>query len=560
MVVGLLSAADGEGKSTWVQHLGRAALDRGLKVLAVTHGVGTGPPGSSVPMATSLADPERILSHLRSARPAALEINAGETWEWTAASRHQWRTALSLWSEEPGLVVLVELPPAAELDSLLLAETLPGVLWLGESGRHRREQVIGIMDTIRQSGVAIIGSLLNRIPPIFQKLPDLGKFGLCLALSAGFAPSARSQDIEPDPPRPAAHGDLPPVVPTPPEPPQETPPDPLMPSEPTAEPPLADPAPPQPPIPQPKPPVALAPWQERLTLGPGDLVNLQIFGRKEYTRTEVPINPDGTISYLQVHGYQAAGQTIDELREGLTKEVRAYINNAQLIVTPSAFRSKKYFLLGTIMDRGVYTLDRPMSLLEAAVRARGIATGLMNQNTVEIADMRRAFLIRDGKKVNVDFTKLFYEGDLSQNIQLQPGDYIYFPSNVVNEVYILGAVAGPGHTGITENLTVMGAIGVRGGFTPAAWRKKVLIIRGTLDPANRKVIEVNAGDILAGKAKDVLLEPRDLVYVSEKPWQRANEIADVAVKAFIQTGIATWTGENMGPFIDQPILPRIKSE
>jgi protein involved in polysaccharide export with SLBB domain len=201
-----------------------------------------------------------------------------------------------------------------------------------------------------------------------------------------------------------------------------------------------------------------------------------------------------------------------------------------------------------------------MSLLEAAVRARGIATGLMNQNTVEIADMRRAFLIRDGKKVNVDFTKLFYEGDLSQNIQLQPGDYIYFPSNVVNEVYILGAVAGPGHTGITENLTVMGAIGVRGGFTPAAWRKKVLIIRGTLDPANRKVIEVNAGDILAGKAKDVLLEPRDLVYVSEKPWQRANEVADLAVKAFIQTGIATWTGENMGPFIDQPILPRIKSE
>ena len=80
------------------------------------------------------------------------------------------------------------------------------------------------------------------------------------------------------------------------------------------------PAAPAPPIPQPKPPVPLAPWQERLTLGPGDLVNLQIFGRKEYTRTEVPVNPDGTLTYLQVHGYRAAGKTIDELREGLTKE------------------------------------------------------------------------------------------------------------------------------------------------------------------------------------------------------------------------------------------------
>jgi protein involved in polysaccharide export with SLBB domain len=260
-----------------------------------------------------------------------------------------------------------------------------------------------------------------------------------------------------------------------------------------------------------------------------------------------------------VAGFPAEGKTIDELREGLTGELRKYIQNAQVIVSPGAFRSKKYFIMGTIMDRGAYTLDRPVTLLEAAARSRGIATGLLAQNTVEIADMRRAFIVRDGKKLDVDFNKLFYEGDTSRNIPLFPGDYIYFPSNTVNEVYILGAVASPGQAGVTESLTALGAITIRGGFSAAAWRKKVLIVRGTMNKAKPEVIEVNAAAILAGKQKDVLLEPRDLVYVSERPWQKAADLFDSAVRSFVQTSTGTWIGQNIGPFLKEPILPSLKN-
>ncbi|MDB6071989.1 MAG: polysaccharide export protein Wza, partial [Verrucomicrobiales bacterium] len=325
------------------------------------------------------------------------------------------------------------------------------------------------------------------------------------------------------------------------------------------------PPPPAPPVMKqvfndPKANPKLAPWQERLTLGPGDIVNLQVFGRKEYTRGSVPIGPDGTLSYLQVVGFKAAGLTIDELRVGLTKELRKYIQNSQVIVTPAAYRSKKYYLLGTIIDRGAFTLDRPMTLLEAAARARGIATGLMEQNTVEIADMRRAFIVRNGKKLDVNFTKLFYEGDTTQNIPLQPGDYIYFPSTSNNEAYVLGAVGSPGTIGVTENLTALGAITVRGGFTPASWRKKVIVVRGSTDQAKREIIVVDAAAILAGRQTDIFLQARDLVFVSEKPWQQASDILDVALRAFVQTGTATWTGDNIGPLIKEPILPSLQSE
>lgn len=550
LIAGLLSGADGEGKSTWQRLLATAALERGLKVLAVTPEPSV--PGASIPLDTALAAPQDILHQLRNARPAAVEIHTGN--EWTPDQRSRWRDALALWSTERELVVLVELPPASRIESLIMAETLPAVLWLSESGRHRREHLTGIMETIRQSGVRLAGALLNRIPPVFQNLPDLAKLGLCLAFLAGALPA---QELADEIPPPAENGPLPAVVPAIPGPASEGEPAPLLPGDMPPAAVVPQTVQPLQPVPVAKPPVPLAAWQERLTLGPGDLVNLQVFGRKEYTRTEVPINPDGTITYLQVHGFKAVGLTVDELREGLTKALQAYITNARVIVTPAAYRSKKYFLLGTVIDRGAYTLDRPMTLLEAAARARGIATGLLEQNTVEIADMRRAFIVRAGKKLDVDFTKLFYEGDLAQNIQLQPGDYIYFPSNIVNEAYVLGAVDSPGRTGVTEGLTAMGAVTLRGGFGKTAWKRKILIVRGSLEKEKPEVIEVDAEAVLAGKMKDVLLQPRDLVYVHEKPWQRAGKIVDLAVKAFIQTGTATWTGKNIGPLIKEPLLPSL---
>src|SRR5947208_3425759 len=60
-----------------------------------------------------------------------------------------------------------------------------------------------------------------------------------------------------------------------------------------------------------------AAWQQRLTLGPGDALNLSLFEMPETARTEVPITPDGRITFLQARDVLADGLTIDELRTKL---------------------------------------------------------------------------------------------------------------------------------------------------------------------------------------------------------------------------------------------------
>lgn len=513
-VLGLLAAKAGEGCSTWIHLLQRAAAEREWRSICVVDRV---PEGTTpLPLEEALANPAAVARRLEETPHLYVQYPSDITWD--ANLRGRWHTASQLWMGHPRTMVLIELPPASRLDAILLAETVPQIFWVGTSEATRSGEVSPLFATIRLAEIQITGAFMNRIPPAIARLPDLSKFGLMLLFGLGLSA------FSPSPMHAAeATAESTPTVST------------NFQLSATAR------------------PANLAPWQERLTLGPGDLVNLSVFGQKQFTRNLVPIGPDGRINYLQVNGVMAAGLTIDELRTALDAELGKYIKNPHVIVKPGAWRSKKYFLLGTIMDRGAFPLDRPMTIIEATARARGIATGLLEQNTVEIADLPRAFLVRAGKRVPVDFVKLFQEGDLSQNIQLEPNDYIYFPSSTVNEVYLLGAVSSPGTVGVTDKASIVGVLTTRGGFTARAWRQRVLVIRGSLNKPETHVVDVRA--ILAGKATNFLVQPKDIIFVADRPWIFAEELLDTAIRSFIQSATTTWVGQNIQPVITEPIIP-----
>lgn len=294
-------------------------------------------------------------------------------------------------------------------------------------------------------------------------------------------------------------------------------------------------------------PAKRAAWQDRLTLGPGDVVTLSIFGHPELTKPEVFVGPDGRVSYLEAQDVLAAGLTIDELRKKLDDELANFRRAPSSIVTPVAFRSKKYFVLGKVAQRGVFTLDRPITVVEAVARARGLETNLRDRTLVEAADLSRSFLARQGKRVPVDFEKLFQAGDLSQNVPLEPDDYLYFPAGEAREVYVLGEVVLPGALAHGPSIGAVSAIASRGGFSERAWKSRILVVRGSLNRPQSFVVDAAA--VLTGRAVDFKLEPKDIIYVSHRPWIKVEELLDAAASAFVQSVVVTWTGGNVGPFI-----------
>ena len=292
-------------------------------------------------------------------------------------------------------------------------------------------------------------------------------------------------------------------------------------------------------------PAKRAKWQERLTLGPGDVVNFSLFDVPESGRQDVAVGPDGRVSYLQAQDVIATGLTIDELRAKLDAELAKYYRNPRTIITPAAIRSKRYIVLGAVTQKGVFLLDRPTTVIEAVAKAGGLETGLFERNTIEQADLPHSFLVRQGKRLTVDFEKLFQQGDLKQNISLEPDDYLFFPSSSLNEIYVLGEVLAPGVLGYKPNTSVIGAITERGGFTEKAHRQRVLVVRGSLN--NPETFALDTKEMLAGRSTNFKLRPKDIVYVAARPWIKAEELLDGATQSFVQAAVVTWTGLHATP-------------
>ena len=293
-----------------------------------------------------------------------------------------------------------------------------------------------------------------------------------------------------------------------------------------------------------KAPSSPASWRNRYELGPGDVINLSLFGRPELDRPSFRIAPDGTISYLQAQNINVSGLTLDEARLAIEKGLSAHFRSPRVIITPQEVGSKRFTILGKVVNRGVVTLERPITLVEAIAHSGGLETGLFEQNTVEIADLDRSFISRHGQRLPVDFRRLLHEGDMKLNIEIEPNDFIYIASTISNDYYVLGAVASPGVQGFTPDASVVAAISRRSGFTERAWTDRILVIRGSFSKPQTFV--VNLKNILAAKEKDFKLQPKDIVYVADRPWMVAEDILKAALSAFVTSAASTWVSLNTG--------------
>jgi len=195
------------------------------------------------------------------------------------------------------------------------------------------------------------------------------------------------------------------------------------------------------------------------------------------------------------------------------------------------------------VQRGVYTLDRPTTVLEALARAKGIESGQVDYDIVDVADLKHSFLMRENKRIPVDFERLFENGDLTQNVQIEPDDYLYFPSADVKQVYVLGEVTLPGPVTFRPEMTVLGAISSRGGFNQKSFKSHVLVVRGSLNHPQTFVVDTMG--ITAGRLPDFKLERNDIIYVSWRPFYRGEELIDLAATSFVTAVANGWVSSSI---------------
>jgi polysaccharide export outer membrane protein len=283
------------------------------------------------------------------------------------------------------------------------------------------------------------------------------------------------------------------------------------------------------------------------TLGPGDQLEIELLGDPS-THEQTRVGPDGKIYFYILPGLDVWGLTLPQARDLIEQELQKYVReHQQVAITLRGIQSKRIWLLGRFNNPGVYAMTGPTTLLEAISLAGGPSSassyatfanisnaGLDDGSaTAEAADFRRSFVMRQGRLLPVDFDRLLHEGDLSQNIYLQPDDFIYLPSAMNEEVHVLGAVTQPRAVNFTNHLSLVQAIANAGGSIKDAYLSNVAIVRGSLVTPQIAVVDYKA--VVHGDAQDVELQPNDIVYVPFTPYRTLERYANLILDTFVRT-------------------------
>jgi protein involved in polysaccharide export with SLBB domain len=272
-------------------------------------------------------------------------------------------------------------------------------------------------------------------------------------------------------------------------------------------------------------------------LGKGDVLSISVYDEPDLTISEVPIRPDGKISFPLVGDIQADGRTVDEVNADLTNRLLEYLLAPKVSVIVTSFNSLNYVISGEVVKPGIYPLVTDVTITAALARAGGLNKGQFRSSSVELADLTNAFIARQGQVLPVDFVRLIRQGDMRFDVPLQAGDYISIPSGLSKEVYIIGEVNKPALFAFREDMPMSRTVALAEGFTRDADLSRIHVIRGSL--SNPRLIVTDFNKVISGRQQDVQLEPGDVVYVPPtglSSWARMLDKIVPTITA-IQTGI-----------------------
>jgi polysaccharide export outer membrane protein len=257
----------------------------------------------------------------------------------------------------------------------------------------------------------------------------------------------------------------------------------------------------------------------------GDQIEISVLDELEMSRN-VRVIPDGTITYLLIGEVPAAGRTVGELRESITAALGTYfvdprvsvilteIAKAEAILAEQKEREKEYVsILGALRSPGKYEMTRNYHLLDLIAEAGGLLYTQQEFGARTIANLKSAYLSRNGERVDVDFDRLLRLGDMSQNVPLAPQDFVYIPDAETNNIYVLGEVTDPRPIPFSRDVSLVEAIATCGGFTEQAQRSGVIVVR----PSTGTNFEIDLERLLLGQEElNLPLESGDIIFVPEQ--------------------------------------------
>lgn len=322
-------------------------------------------------------------------------------------------------------------------------------------------------------------------------------------------------------------------------------------------------------------------------IGPGDELTIvdrtlrEVFGQNEIYN--VIVSSDGYISIPLPDGkqenIQAAGSTLDELSEEIRKEFSKTLINPLVYIQITKYRPINIYLGGEVVKPGVYKIETG-STTEKGGQTTGLSIlGLSLTQAIQIAGGLKpraditAIAVTRGAQLEkriINLLALIRDIDISQDINLQPGDTIFVPpaedyeKQAQNHVKLLGKLAYQevnvnvvGEVGVGGNFTLpndatlLDALGKAGGISQIGNLKRISLARYDED-GTYKEQTINIDDFLkqGSKFDQIALRPNDTIKVEVSKAKAAGRFFRDTGKILIPL-VTSATVSSFGTFVVQ---------
>lgn len=154
-------------------------------------------------------------------------------------------------------------------------------------------------------------------------------------------------------------------------------------------------------------------------LGPGDEVNVQIWGAVEYSGSHV-LDRTGQITLPRVGTFSLQGTAVKDLETALRRQVgRVYVAGVTVTATMGKARGATVYVVGQAKQPGTYNVSSLSTLLNVLFASGGPSPR---------GSMRDIRLVRRGQVVTrLDLYDLIARGDKSRDMTVQSGDVLMIP-------------------------------------------------------------------------------------------------------------------------------------
>ncbi|EGQ7764832.1 SLBB domain-containing protein [Vibrio sp. Vb1166] len=214
-------------------------------------------------------------------------------------------------------------------------------------------------------------------------------------------------------------------------------------------------------------PISDVPVPANYTVGAGDEIIVQLFGKENETH-RLRVNRAGTINFPSLGPVNVAGMHFSDVRDSLTQRVKEQMIGVRSDISLGELRTMQVFVMGDAYKPGAYTVSALTTISQAIYYSGGFG---------ESGALRDIQLKRDGKIIRkLDMYDLLLKGDASNDVRLLPDDVVLIGS-VNDTVSIEGEINRPAIYEVKQGETYQQLIQMAGGFTANAHVEQLEIKR-----------------------------------------------------------------------------------